>query len=95
MKANTPTIIWTENGCWFQQFENGIRRSSYLGHIGTPEEVKEFCESKAIDFTKQFHAFNGTAITERWPKSVPSTTANTADAGIHTSPATARDSGGR
>lgn len=81
MKANTPSIIWTENGCWFQQWENGLRRSSYLGHIGTPEEVKEFCESKAIDFTKHFHAFNGAAISERWPKDVPAETANTPSAG--------------
>jgi len=61
------TIIWTEDGCWFQQVQNGVERSSYLGRIGTPEEVREYCETSAIDFTRKYHAFNGTALAEKWP----------------------------
>jgi len=37
-------------------------RSSYLGHIGTPEEVEEWCGNNAIDFTTKFDWIFGTAI---------------------------------
>lgn len=67
MKIN-PVLIWTEDGCWFQQTVNGVMRSSYLGHIGTPEQVKELCEDRLIDFTQKFD-FQGTGIRERWPVS--------------------------
>ena len=71
MRANTkPVIIWTENGCWYQQTTNGVLRSSYLGHIGTPEEVREWCENNAIDFAGKFHAFEGTAMREKWPEKI-------------------------
>jgi hypothetical protein len=69
MRSNTKAvIIWTENGCWFQQTVDGVFRSSFLGHIGTPEEVREWCESQAIDFATKFHAFAGTAVAEKWPR---------------------------
>ena len=71
MRANEkPVIIWTENGCWFQQRTDGILRSSYLGHIGTPDEVREWCECNATDFTGKFHDFAGTAIKEKWPEKI-------------------------
>jgi len=60
-------MIWTEDGCWYQQTVNGVERSSYLGHIGTPDEVKEWCQEHSIDFTTKFHPFAGTAIAEKWP----------------------------
>ena len=60
-------IIWTEHGRWFQQRTNGIERSSYLGHIGTPEQVKDWCATQTVDFATQFHAFNGTALKEKLP----------------------------
>jgi hypothetical protein len=66
-------IIWTENGCWFQQRINGISRSSYLGHIGTPEEVKDWCALRTVDFATQFHAFNGTPVKDKMPKDLRST----------------------
>ncbi len=70
MEKPNPIVIWTEDGCWFQQpTPTGEVRSSYLGHIGTPEEVKEWCENRLIDFTRRFEAFQGTAIRERWPVS--------------------------
>jgi hypothetical protein len=68
MRANDKAVvIWSENGCWFQQRTEGVLRSSYLGHIGTPDEVRQWCESKAVDFTTKFHDFAGTAIREKWP----------------------------
>jgi hypothetical protein len=60
-------IIWTENGCWFQQKADGLLRSSYLGHIGSPDEVREFCASKAIEFATKYDAIFGTAVAEKWP----------------------------
>jgi len=66
---NEPVIIWTENGCWYQQTENDVTRSSYLGHIGNPDEVKEWCLLHSVDFTKTFHPFAGTAVAEKWPSS--------------------------
>ena len=70
MKAEyKPVMIWTEHGCWYQQVVHGVQRSSFLGKIGTPEEVREWCESSAIDFTQRYHDFEGTAIRERWPDS--------------------------
>ena len=62
-----PVVIWTENGCWYQQLERGLLRSSYLGHLGTPEEVREWCENSGVDFAKKFDEFCGTGIRERWP----------------------------
>ena len=57
-------IIWTENGCWFQQEIGGVTRSSYLGHIGTAEEVREWCMAQVtdVDFATKFHLFSGTAL---------------------------------
>jgi hypothetical protein len=60
-------MIWTEDGCWFQQRVDGVTRSSSLGYIGTPDEVREWCADKAIDFATKFHAFAGTAVAEKWP----------------------------
>lgn len=68
MRSNEkPVMIWTEDGVWYQQRTAGVLRSSYLGHIGTPDEVREWCENHALDFTQKFHAFDGTAIAEKWP----------------------------
>jgi hypothetical protein len=68
MTTQRPVIIWTEDGCWYQQTVGGVLRSSWLGKIGTPDEVREFCESRAMDFAAKAHRFNGTAIRERWPE---------------------------
>jgi hypothetical protein len=38
-----------------------------MGRIGTAEEVKEWCDNNALDFAQKFHAFEGTAVRERWP----------------------------
>jgi len=68
MAANERAVlIWTEDGAWFQQKQNGVVRSSYLGKIGSAEQVRAWCESRAIDFATKFHAFNGTAVAEKWP----------------------------
>jgi len=81
MRSNAkPVIIWTEDGSWYQETVNGVMRSSYLGHIGPPEEVREWCESKAIDFATKFHAFAGTAVAEKWPTNCAPATAH-ADGG--------------
>ena len=64
---NKAVIIWTENGCWFQQRTDGVLRSSYLGHIGTPDEVREWCECKAIEFATKYDRIFGTAVAEKWP----------------------------
>ena len=70
MKAkDKPVIIWTPEGSWFQQAVNGTTRSSFLGQIGPPEQVKEWCEANTLDFAQKFHAFRGTAVRERWPDS--------------------------
>lgn len=69
MSDNTNSvIIYTDNGCWFQQTIGGLKRSSYLGNIGTADEVREFCEGKRIGFADKFHAFSGTALREKWPE---------------------------
>lgn len=62
-----PVIIWTEDGAWYQQNVNGVKRSSYLGKIGSAEQVREWCESRAIDFATKIDAFKGTPVAERWP----------------------------
>jgi hypothetical protein len=68
MSINVNAVmIWTSDGCWFQQSLDGVTRSSFLGHIGTSEQVREWCEDRAIDFATKFHAFRGTAVSEKWP----------------------------
>jgi len=60
---NKPVIIWHPDGCWYQDYDDqGRMRSSYLGHIGTPEEVGEWCGNNAVDFTTKFDWIFGTAI---------------------------------
>lgn len=71
MMRDRSVIIWTEDGCWFQQKLNGVERSSFLGKIGTADQVREWCEGNAIDFADKFHAFTGTAVKEKWPASLP------------------------
>lgn len=67
MANDRPVIIWTEDGAWYQQNLNGIVRSSYLGKIGTAEQVREWCEGRAIDFAMKFDPYKGTAVAEKWP----------------------------
>ena len=62
-------VIWTEDGCWLQQTVSGVRRSSYLGRIGTPEEVREWCSDQNVGFATKFHPFSGVGMAERWPRS--------------------------
>ena len=71
LTKDKPVMIWTEDGCWYQQKQNGVQRSSYLGHIGTSFEVAEWCESHGTEFATKFHPFAGTAVAEKWPASLP------------------------
>ncbi len=72
MNTQRPVIIWTEDGCWFQQTVAGVLRSSWMGKIGSPDEVREFCAEHGTDFAEKFHAFNGTAVRDRWPEQLRS-----------------------
>jgi len=43
-------MIWTPDGCWFQRESNGVVRSSWMGQIGTIDEVAERCKETGDAF---------------------------------------------
>ena len=51
MCGEKAVMIWSQDGRWFQcRDETGRVQVSFLGHIGTAEAVRAWCDSHGIEF---------------------------------------------
>ena len=58
-------MIWTPEGCWYQRTMNGVTRCSFMGDLGTIDEVAERCKEQAMRFEKFADTFDDARSLEK------------------------------